>query len=222
MEQQLHPIALLVPEMRELLREKNYALLKQVLRECNPIEFTDFWKKFDEEERLQIFKLLPAAAALRLFEILDIEDQRFLLAKLNEESVTPLLENMHSPDLAKLFHKMSPRMVKKMTGLIKRQEALSHIDLLMQYPQHSAGSLMHPEFIKLKPKLTAKQALLRVQAITRPTQKSHLLSSFFVVDDHGKVLGSLDLQDLVSAPEDETLSEMMTSVERIKIKPETD
>ena len=109
MEQQLHPIALLVPEIKELLQEKNYTLLKQVLRECNPIEFTDFWKKFDEEERLQIFKLLPAAAALRLFEILDIEDQRFLLAKLNEDSVTPLLENMHSPDLAKLFHKMPPR-----------------------------------------------------------------------------------------------------------------
>ena len=222
MEQQLHPIALLVPEIKELLQEKNYTLLKQVLRECNPIEFTDFWKKFDEEERLQIFKLLPAAAALRLFEILDIEDQRFLLAKLNEDSVTPLLENMHSPDLAKLFHKMSPRMVKKMTGLIKRQEALSHIDLLMQYPEHSAGSLMHLEFIKLTPKLTAKQALALAQAITRPTQKAHLLYSFFIVDDNGKVLGSLNLQDLVSAPEDEKLSEMMTSVEGIKIKPETD
>jgi len=222
MEQQLHPIALLVPEIRELLREKNYALLKQVLKESNPLELTDFWKKFDEEERLQIFKLLPAVAALRLFEILDIEDQRHLLAKLSEESVTPLLENMHSPDLAKLFHKMSPRMVKKMTGLIKRQEALSHIDLLMQYPEHTAGSLMHPEFIKLTPKLTAKQALALVQAITRPTQKSHLLSSFFVVDEHGKALGSLDLQTLVSAPEDEPLSEMMASVEGIKIKPETD
>lgn len=222
MEQQLHPIALLVPEMRELLREKNYALLKQVLRESNPLELTDFWKKFDEEERVQIFKLLPAVAALRLFEILDIEDQRSLLAKLSEESVTPLLENMHSPDLAKLFHRMSPRMVKKMTGLIKRQEALSHIDLLMQYPEHTAGSLMHPEFIKLTPKLTAKQALLLVQAITRPTQKTHLLYSFFIVDDNGKVLGSLNLQDLVSAPEDEKLSEMMTSVEGIKIKPETD
>src|SRR3989338_467221 len=184
MEQQLHPIALLVPEIRELLREKNYTLLKQVLRECSPLEFTDFWRKFDEEERLQIFKLLPAVAALRLFEILDIEDQRFLLAKLNEENVTPLLDNMHSPDLAKLFHRMSPRMVKKMTSLIKRQEALSHIDLLMQYPEHSAGSLMNLEFIKLTPKLTAKQALALAQAITRPTQKAHLLYSFFIVDDN--------------------------------------
>ena len=221
MEQQLHPIALLVPEIKELLQEKNYTLLKQVLRECNPIEFTDFWKKFDEEERLQIFKLLPAAAALRLFEILDIEDQRFLLAKLNEDSVTPLLENMHSPDLAKLFHKMSPRMVKKMSGLIKRQEALAHVDLLMKYPENTAGSLMHLEFIKLTPKLTAKQALLLIQAITRPKQKEHL-SALYVTDDDGKLLGAVDLHDLIIAPEDEKLSDMMTSVEGIKVKPETD
>lgn len=219
--EQLHSIALLIPEIKELLQEKNYILLKQVLRECSPLDFADCWKKFEEEERLQIFKLLPARSALKLFEILDVEDQRFLLGKLSEENVTPILEGMHSPDLAKIFHKMSPRAVKKMTSLIKRQEALSHIDLLMKFPEKSAGSLMHPEFVKLSPKMTAKQALLLLQAIARPNQKEHLYS-LYVTDDQGRVLGGMTIQDLVSAPPDETLSQLMTSVEGIKIRPETD
>src|SRR6185295_2812363 len=124
-----HPqsIALFFPEIRELLQEKNYALLKQVLKACSPLDFADVWRRFSEEERVQIFKLLPSNSALKLFEILEIEDQRFLLGKLGEESVTPILDHMDSPDLAKIFHKMSPRAVKKMTGLIKRQEALAHI-----------------------------------------------------------------------------------------------
>ncbi len=214
-------IALFFPEIRELLAEKNYSLLKQVLKACSPLDFADVWRKFEEEERLQIFMLLPSSAALKLFEILEVEDQRLLLARLNEENVTPLLDNMESPDLAKIFHKMSPRAVKKMTSLIKRQDALAHIDTLMKYPECTAGSLMHPEFVKLPPKMTAKQALLRLQAVTRPGQKEHLYS-LFVTDDDGKVMGTMSLQDLVGAPPDEQLYELMNSVEMIKVTPETD
>jgi magnesium transporter len=219
--EQLHSFSLLVPEIRELIQEKNFTLLKQVLRDYGPIDFADGWRKFDEEERLQLFKLLPAAAALRLFEILDMEDQRVLLGKLNEEAVTPILEGINSPDLAKIFHRMPQRFVKKMTSLIKRQEALSHIDLLMKFPEKTAGSLMHPEFVKLSPKLTAKQALLRLQAVARPNQKEHLYS-LFVTDEEGVVLGTVSLQDLIGAAEDQKLSELMVSVHGIKIGPETD
>lgn len=214
-------IALLVPEIKELLEQKEFALLKQVLRECNPLDFADAWKSFNEDQRIQIFKLLPSTAALRLFEILDMDDQRTLLNHLSEASVTPILENMDSPELAKIFHKMPARVVKKMTSLIKRQEALSHIDTLMKFPEGTAGSLMHPEFVKLSPKITAKQALHLLQAIARPNQKEHLYS-LFVTDDEGRVLGSLELKDLLSAPEDEKLLEIMMSVEGIKVKPETD
>ena len=219
--EQLQSVALLIPEIKELLAQKNFALLKQVMRECNPIHFADCWKRFSEDERLHIFMLLPTNSALKLFEILDIEDQRYLIGKLNEENMTPILEGMNSQELARIFHKMPQRAVNKMTSLIKRQEALAHIDLLMQYPEHSAGSLMHPEFVKLTPRLTAKQALSRLQAITRPNQKEHLYS-LFVTDDEGKVLGALTLQELVSAPEDMRLSELMTSIEGVKVRPDTD
>lgn len=221
MNEQPQSIALFFPEIRELLNEKNYSLLKQVIKACSPLDFADVWRKFTEEERVQIFKLLPSNSALKLFEILELDDQRFLLGKLNEENVTPILDNMESPGLAKLFHKMSPRSVKKMTSLIKRQDALAHIDIVMKFPENTAGSLMHPEFVKLTPRMTAKQALLRLQAITRPGQKEHLYA-LYVTEDSGKVLGTLTLQDLVSAPPDEQLYEMMSSVEMIKVKPEAD
>jgi magnesium transporter len=214
-------IALFFPEIRELLAEKNYTLLKQVMKACSPLDFADVWKKFTEEERLQVFKLLPANSALKLFEILPLEDQRFLLAKLNEESVTPILENLNSPDLAKIFHRMPARAVKKMTSLIKRQEALAQIDIVMKYPENTVGSQMHPEFIRLAPKMTANQALNRLQAITRPGQKEHLYS-LFVTDEDMRLLGTVSLQDLVSAPEDEQLYELMGSCEQIKLKPEMD
>lgn len=221
MMQQLQSVKLLLPEIKELFREKNYALLKTVLKECNPIGLAGSWRDFTEEERLQIFSVLPSKAALSLFEVLEIEDQRNLLEKLSEDSIAPLLNNLDLPDVAKIFHKMSSRNVRKMRNFIKRQKALAHVDLLMAFPKNSAGSLMHPEFIKLEPKMTAKQALSVLSAITRPGEKEHLFA-LFVMDDDGKVLGSLTLQDLLSVPENEKLSELMTSVEDFKLSPQTD
>lgn len=222
MTHQPHSIALLVPEIKELLRAKDYALLKGVLKECNPVDFADAWRMFEEEERIQIFKLFSTASALRLFETLEIEDQRFLLDKLSADSVTPILEGMDSPDLAKIFNRMPVRAVKKMTSLIKRQESLAHIDLLMKFPEHSAGSCMHPEFVKLSPKTTARQALSRLSAILRPNRNKDHLYSLFVINEDGRLVGALTLQDLISAPEDEVLAELMTSVDFIKVLPHTD
>ena len=216
-----HSMALLVPEIKELLSEKNFALLKQIAKEYSPLEFADCWKFFSAEVRLHIFKVLPARSALKIFEILDIDEQRFLLSKLSAENITPILESIESPDLAKIFHKMPDRAVKKMTSLIKRQEALSRIDYLMKFPQRAAGSLMHPEFIKLLPRMSAKQALVLLQAIMKPNQKPHL-SSLYVTDEQGKLLGALTLEDLLIAPEDEMLSVLMSPVEGIKVKPEMD
>lgn len=218
---QSNAVKLLFPEIKELLREKNFTLLKDVLRECNPMGFADFWNKFSEEEQSEIFKLLPEKSALKVFEILDIEDQRKILDGLDDSKVSPILENMSSPDLAELFNSMSPRHVKKMKNLIKRQEALARVNILMKYPDNTAGSLMHPEFIKLGPRMTAKSALSTLCAIVRPNQKEHLLS-LFITDTEGKVLGTLTVQDLLSAPEDEKLSELMSSVEPFKLTPETD
>ncbi|HTL69706.1 MAG TPA: magnesium transporter [Candidatus Eisenbacteria bacterium] len=219
--EQPHSIALLVPEIKELLAQRNYPLIKQVIRECNALDFADSWRSFKDEEKLQIFRLLSATSALKLFEILDIEDQKYLFERAGDDSLFPVLEGMDTPDLAKIFNKMPARAIKKMTSLIKRQTAISHIENLMKFPENTAGSLMHPEFVKLSPRLTAKQALLLLQSVIRPAQKDHL-NSLFVISDEGRVLGSLSVPDLITAPEESRLSELMDSVEGIKVRPETD
>ncbi len=218
---QPQPLALLFPEIKELLGQKEYVLLKQIIRECNSVDFADVWKRFTDDEKVQLFRLLSAASALKLFEILEVNDQKLLLERSSDESVFPILEGMDSPDLAKVFHKISPRALKKMQSLFKRQDMIAHIDYLMKFPENTAGSLMHPEFVRLSPKLTAKQALLRLQTVIRPHQKDHL-NSLFVVEDDGKLLGAVDLHDLITAPEDMKLGEIMDSIEGIKVRPETD
>ncbi len=217
----LKPLALLIPEMKDLLRSRDFDLLKDLLKECSPLDLAECWSDFSKGEQIALFKLLGTRYAIQLFESLDIDYQRHLLGQLNEEAVVPLLEGVSPADIARVFHRLPKGALRKMTNLVKRGEALQKIQKVMTYPQHSAGSLMHPEFVKLTPRMSARHALSLVQAIARPHERRHL-SALYVTDDVGKLVGALTLQDLVSAPADVPLSELMTSTEQIKVQGETD
>ncbi|MBI4227027.1 MAG: magnesium transporter [Candidatus Omnitrophica bacterium] len=211
----LQPAALILPELRELLAANDYATLKQCLRELHPVDLADRWDAFEPGQQVQLFQLLGTVAAVKLFETLSPEDQRFLLMTLGDESA-PVIEGLAPADVARLFRRLPKRVVKKLAGLVKREESLQKIQLLMTFPPGSAGSLMHPEFIKLTPTMTAKQALETVQAIARPHRDHHLFA-LYVTNGQGKLVGALTLQELIGAPSDARLAELMSSIEAIRI-----
>src|SRR3989338_1381365 len=193
----LQPAALVVPEIKELLAHKDYVTLKQCLREFHPVDLADRWDAFEPEQQVQLFQLLGTVAAVTLFESLSPEN------------------------VARLFHRLPKKVVKKLAGLVKREESLQKIQLLMTFPRGSAGSLMHPEFIKLTPTMTAKQALEILQAVARPHHGSHIYA-LYVTNGQGKLQGTLTLQELIGAPSDARLSELASSVEAIKIPAQMD
>lgn len=207
--------ALVVPEIKDLLARKEFTTLKGLLRELHPLDLADAWELFQPEEQIRIFQLLSTTAAVKLFECLTPEDQRFILMTLGDESA-PVIEGLDPANIAKLFRRLPKKVVKKLAGLVKREESLQKIQLLMTFPKGSAGSLMHPEFIKLTPQMTAKQALETLQAVARPHQGRHRYA-LYVTNGQGMLQGALTIQDLLSAPSDARLGEFMSSVEPIKI-----
>ena len=219
-EKYLQPAAAVVPEIKELLAAKEFATLKSCLKELHPLDLADRWEDFEPEEQVQLFQLLSTAAAVKLFECLPLEDQRFLLMTLGDASA-PVIEGLAPADVAKLFHRLPTKTARKLAGLVKREEALQKIQLLMTFPQGTAGSLMHPEFIKLTPQMTAKQALDTLQAVARPHQGRHIYA-LYVTNGQGRLAGSLTIQDLLGAPSDARLAELMSSIEITKLPATTD
>lgn len=211
----LQAAALVVPEIKDLLARKDFTTLKSLLRELQPLDLADAWELFEPEHQVRLFQLLNTTAAVKVFECLSPDEQRFLLTTLGDESA-PFIEGLDPADIAKLFHRLPKKVVKKLAGLVKREESLQKIQLLMAFPAGSAGSLMHPEFVKLTPQMTAKQALDTLQAVARPHHGRHLYA-LYVTNGQGILHGALTIQDLLSAPSDARLTELMSSVDAIKV-----
>jgi magnesium transporter len=76
---------------------------------------------------------------------------------------------------------------------------------LINYPEGTVGRLMTTDFMALPPVTTAQGAIDKIR------ERGELESFFYlyVVDDSGKLIGVVPIRNLVIAPPDRTLNEMM-------------
>lgn len=216
----IQPWALFLPELKELILEKRFNELKKLLKGLHPIDLAEGWDKFSSTEKLVIFKLLDIRRAIEIFEELDFEEQTFILNNLEDASISEILTDMASDEKAKLFKNLPDRIRKKMSTLLKKEDA-EVVKKIAQYPEYTAGRLMSTDFITLSPNLTAKQSLEKIQACAR-LHRIVTIYAIYVLDDKNSLIGGVTLRRLISAPQDIKISEIMSPVQLIKIKATTD
>lgn len=212
-----------MPELKELLLEKDYAELKTALKQINPVDLAEGWKEFSPEQQLVVFQLLDNKKATVVFEELDVEEQSFLLSKITEESASNLISDLPPGEASHLFRRLPARTVKKLANLVKQEATATRLHHTLTYPPSSAGSIMHTDTIPMKKSLTAYQALELIRTVTRTrVHEEGLLNTLYVTDAAGHLLGGVTLQGLVAAPRDIKLSELISSVQLFKIPAEMD
>ncbi|MBI3322654.1 MAG: magnesium transporter [Candidatus Omnitrophica bacterium] len=215
--------ALFLPEIRQLLARKDFVSLKKVVREINPVDLAEGWKEFTREEQTALFQLLGTRRAVIVFEELDMADQIFLLNAMSSEATNRMVQDLPPGEVAHLLRKLPPRIIKRLSNLVKRQEAVDRIEQTLAYPRSTAGSLMHTEVIRLKESMTASQALEFLRAMSRThVHEQGLLTNLYVVDAQGRLAGFVPLQMLVAAPHDSRMGELMTPAQLIQVRADAD
>ena len=210
--------ALFLPELRQLIAAKDHGTLKTVLREINPVDLAEGWSDLTREEQLILFQLLGTRKAIVVFEELDMPDQVFLLQSMGEETTNRIVSELPPGETAHLLRKMPPRVIKRLSNLVKKQESVQQIQQALAYPRHTAGALMHTEVLRLKESMTAFQALELIRTLTRThVHEAGILSNLYVVNAGGTLVGFVPIQTLVAAPQDSLVKELMTSTAAIRI-----
>lgn len=216
----IQPWALFLPELKELIEGKNFNELKKLLKGLHPVDLAEGWDKFSSKEKLVVFKLLDSKRAIEIFEELDFNEQTYILNNLEDTSISELLTDMASDEKAKLFKNLPDRIRKKMSALLKKEDA-EVVRKITEYPEHTAGRLMSTDFITLAPHLTAKHALEKIQASAR-LHRIVTIYAIYVLDEKNSLIGGVTLRRLISAPQDIKISEIMSPVQLIKIKSTAD
>lgn len=207
--------ALFVPEIKDLLSEKKFSELKGLLSKIPSIDIAQRWRNFPPQEKILIFKLMSIRLAVELFEALRLEEQQFLLDNLNNEEVSQVLNEMAPDERAKLFKDLPAKVIKKFFNLMKKEE-VEDVRELMTYAESTAGALMTTDFVELKKEMTARAAILKLQDKLR-FEHDLDISSIYVTDAEYKLLGVVELQNLIKVPPDMFIKDIMESADYIKL-----
>jgi len=198
-------VSLLKPEIKSLIENRQFSILKDVLQEWSPADIAELLVELDEKERVLIFRVLTRELATDTFEYLDTDTQMELIKALGNEEVANILNEMDPDDRTALFEEFPAAALQKYLELLTPEEKKTAITLL-GYPEGSIGRLMTPDFLAVKDDMNIAEVL----NYTRKFGKyKETLNVIYVVDEKGKLIGSLDIRDVLLAPDDTKVKELV-------------
>lgn len=197
--------------IKELLKERKLTEIKKILQDMNEYDIASLIEDLPENLLIQAFRLLPKAKAADVFANMDDDVQKKLIFQLTNKEATSIIEDLYTDDAADLFEEMPAGMVSKLLSNVSKDTRLS-INKLLKYPDNSAGSLMAMEYIRLKKGSTIKEA---IDSIRRQKDDFVSYDSCFVTDEGRRLLGYVNIKDLLINDFDILIDDIMEECEHI-------
>ena len=163
-------------------------------------------EEIDEKQRTLLFRLLPKDVAAEVFVEMDSDNQQQLIDVFNDNELHQMLDELFIDDTVDIIEEMPANVVRR---IIKNctPEARTAINKILEYPSDSAGSIMTPEYIALRKDMTVAQAF---QYIRKVGLDSETIYTCYVVTNDRKLLGVVTVRELLLAPEDKLIGDIMS------------
>ena len=165
------------------------------LTERDVITVADELARLEPAERAVVFRLLRKDRASEAFEALSPVHQAELLDALGDTSVHDLFYALDAADRTELLDEMPANVAARLLAQLP-PEARRYTNIVLGYPEESAGRAMSPRYVSLPETMTAGDALARVRAAQLRPREVLVLP---VVDATRRLVGVVDLPDVVTA-----------------------
>ncbi len=187
---------LILPEIKELIRDSQFATLRDSLAEWHPNDLAELIQDLPEIEQTVVFRILPPDLGAGAFEYLDLEVQKSLLKSLGRGEVADILDNMSPDDRTALLEELPGPTVKQLLSLLSPDER-SVARTLLGYPKDSVGRHMTPDYIAVKADWTIAEVL---DYIRRHGQDIESLNMIYVTDARGFLIDDIRIREVLLSP----------------------
>lgn len=196
--------AKLQPLIEKYIQEKKWTELKGIFGPLHPADIAEILVDVPDEDDVAIFRLLGREHASEVFAYLPPDHQERLIHCLSHDQMLSLLEGMTPDDQAHLLGELPAEVTRRIIESAGPAE-LKAAQSLLGYPEGTAGRYMTPEYVALRPEMTARDAL---QFIKRTGRGKETLNTLYVVDAEGRLVEDVRLGSLVLADEDTKISDI--------------
>jgi Mg/Co/Ni transporter MgtE len=193
------------------LLEGNAALqlstAEEKLSRLHPADLANLVENLDVKQGSSLLSSLDSAEAAKVLEEVDPGLQTTLVQYLGPEAAGKIMSHMSSDELVDLVKTFSASEAAKYLSQISgRTEQLMR---LISYPDNTAGGLMTPDYIAVRPGWSVERAFEEIRKKT-PGMRSILY--VYAVDEHGRLHGVISLRRLIAAPPGIQLHELIKNL----------
>ncbi len=182
------------------------SVMQRQLKELHPADIAEILTDLDTHERATMFRSLdPETAADALAEVEDPRIQTQLIETVSQEYAADILEEMQPDEAADLLSELPQE---TSTALLRKMEVDEAQDVreLLTYAPDTAGGMMTTEFIALPADLIVEEAFARLRTAAPDVEHIYYL---FVIDADQRLVGVLNLRQLIMAAPQARLQEIM-------------
>ena len=182
--------------IKRLLGGKNSKSLKSILLKIQSPDIAKLFSLFNDHENRHLMEaLISVQKAHEVLETLPENQVQSLLTSLDIQKIHQIISHA-SEDLAAFFLRLIEEEQRKrlldLLPVTKKNRLLQ----ILNYPENSAGRMMSTEVFTLPVDMTAQDA---IEIIRERSQESSIYY-VYCVDVDQKLIGVISLRELVSAP----------------------
>ena len=201
----------------KMVEDKKYSTLRDILITMNPADIAGIFNSLEDKRIPLMFRLLPKELAAETFVEMEPEDQELLIQGFSDNELKEVLDELYVDDAVDIVEEMPANVVRRILTQAD-PEMRTSINLILRYPENSAGAWMTTEYVSLRPNMTVEESILRIR---RQGVDKETIYTCYVTKDR-KLLGIVTVKDLLLAEDDDTLIKDLMVTDLISVTTHTD
>ncbi|MBZ0220952.1 MAG: magnesium transporter [Candidatus Methylomirabilis sp.] len=204
-------------EIRGHLEEGRDSEISGLLEKLHSSDIGRLLGSLDEEEAMRVFRLLPPEQASAVILEVDERLRKVLISSISSEELIEVVHEMETDDAADVISELPVEDARQVLEGIDRQEAIA-VQKLLVYPEDTAGGKMQAELASVPETATVEET---IEEVRRKAAVIENISSVFVMDHGGRLVGAVPLDRLILAGPKTRIIEI-TNRDAIRVRTDMD
>ncbi len=171
----------------------------------HPADIADIVEQLSPQQGAEVFESLDPETAADAMAEAESATQVSIMTVLDDETATDILEQMQPDEAADLLEDLPSARSDELLDQMEPGEA-EDVRGLMAYDEDTAGGLMTTEFVAIEANLTCEGTINRLRDLAPEAETIYYV---YVVDAESRLVGVLSLRDLVIAPPETHVTDIM-------------
>jgi magnesium transporter len=180
-------------DLLELVRKQDWDTINTYQATWSTPKIIGVMQELVQAQRVMLFRLLEKDRAIEVFEWLDSADQTELVRAMTDPDALRLLESLDVDLRTRIFDELPAKVTKRLLAALS-PEARQAVNVLLGYPEDSAGRIMNPRYLAVHTTATVAEALAAVKTSDLDADE---LRAVFVIEEGRFYQGFVSLGALV-------------------------